>query len=151
MMVVRLILRTSIIIIVWRHTHLTVFMQQARESVKHPPLSLGEEWPFQLDSKRLEKYFHTLRPGVQNMSQTTSSVGSSKILRLFGVNLECQQQADHESEPSTPDGSSSLSMSSSQGPTPHHHLYPRAAYDYAADQRDFSFSRDGNPMRNRRG
>lgn len=73
--------------------------------------------------------------GVQSMSQTTSSVGSSKILRLFGVNLECQQQADHESEPSTPDGSSSLSMSSSQGPTPHHHLYPRAAYDYGADQR----------------
>ncbi|BBH07598.1 hypothetical protein Prudu_019577 [Prunus dulcis] len=65
-----------------------------------------------------------MRSGVQNMSQTTSSVGSSKILRLFGVNLECQQQAKHESEPSTPDGSSSLSMSSSQGPTPHHHLYP---------------------------
>ncbi|XP_021819180.1 B3 domain-containing protein At2g36080-like isoform X1 [Prunus avium] len=78
---------------------------------------------------------HAAGPGVQNMSQTTSSVGSSKILRLFGVNLECQQQADHESEPSTPDGSSSLSMSSSQGPTPHHHLYPRAAYDYAAEQR----------------
>ncbi|ONH94394.1 hypothetical protein PRUPE_7G014000 [Prunus persica] len=34
------------------------------------------------------------------MSQTTSSVGSSKILRLFGVILECQQQADHESQPS---------------------------------------------------
>ncbi|XP_050382794.1 B3 domain-containing protein At2g36080 [Argentina anserina] len=56
---------------------------------------------------------------VQNPTPSSSSGGNSRILRLFGVNLECQQQQDDESEPSTPDGSSL----SSQGPT-HHQFYP---------------------------
>lgn len=45
--------------------------------------------------------------------QTTVPVGSSRILRLFGVNLECQPE---ESEPSTPDSS----PLSNQGPTFQH-------------------------------
>uniref|UniRef100_A0A803QL70 TF-B3 domain-containing protein n=1 Tax=Cannabis sativa TaxID=3483 RepID=A0A803QL70_CANSA len=61
-------------------------------------------------------------------NQTTSSPvhGNSKILRLFGVNLECheQQSDENELEPSTPDGSSL----SSQGPPAHHQFYPPAHY-----------------------
>ncbi|KAK9921381.1 hypothetical protein M0R45_029892 [Rubus argutus] len=83
---------------------------------------------------------------VQNQT-ASSSGGSSRILRLFGVNLECQQQQDDESEPSTPDGSSL----SSRGPT-HHQFYPNPTNTYYGDHRDFTFSRDANPsMRNRRG
>ncbi|KAF4396921.1 hypothetical protein CsatB_019333 [Cannabis sativa] len=81
-------------------------------------------------------------------NQTTSSPvhGNSKILRLFGVNLECheQQSDENELEPSTPDGSSL----SSQGPPAHHQFYPPAHY---SDHMDFTFSRDVKPMRNDRG
>ncbi|XP_062112668.1 B3 domain-containing protein At2g36080-like [Humulus lupulus] len=83
-------------------------------------------------------------------NQTTSSVnGNSKILRLFGVNLECHEQQSDEInenglEPSTPDGSSL----SSQGPPAQHQFYPPAHY---SDHMDFTFSRDVKPMRNRRG
>nr|XP_004303521.2 PREDICTED: B3 domain-containing protein At2g36080-like [Fragaria vesca subsp. vesca] len=84
---------------------------------------------------------------VQNQTPSSSSGGNSRILRLFGVNLECQQQQDDESEPSTPDGSSL----SSQGPT-HHQFYPNPTNAYYGDHRDFTFSRDANPpMRNQRG
>ncbi|PRQ44045.1 putative transcription factor B3-Domain family [Rosa chinensis] len=84
---------------------------------------------------------------VQNQTPSSSSGCNSRILRLFGVNLECQQQQDDESEPSTPDGSSL----SSQGPT-HHQFYPNPTNAYYGDHRDFTFSRDANPpMRNRRG
>ncbi|KAF3441616.1 hypothetical protein FNV43_RR15531 [Rhamnella rubrinervis] len=76
---------------------------------------------------------------AQNQT-TTSAVGNSKILRLFGVNMECQAEHD-ECEPSTPDGSSL----SSHGPT-HHHFYP-----HYSDHMEFTFSRDVKPMRNRRG
>ncbi|XP_048424040.1 B3 domain-containing protein At2g36080-like [Pyrus x bretschneideri] len=98
---------------------------------------------------------HAAGSRVQNMNQT-ASVGNSKILRLFGVNLEYQQQAaEHqESEPSTSDGSSSTLSMSSQGPTHgQQQMYPRAAYNYADQRREFTgFSGDVNPMRsNRRG
>ncbi|KAM2878355.1 hypothetical protein FF1_013967 [Malus domestica] len=97
---------------------------------------------------------HAAGSDVQNMNQTTS-VGNSKVLRLFGVNLECQQQAaeHHESEPSTPDGSSSSLSMSSQGPTHgQQQLYPSAAYNYADQHREFTtFSGDVKPTRNRRG
>ena len=68
---------------------------------------------------RVVYIFVTIGSTVQN--QTTSVNGNSKILRLFGVNLECQP--DNESEPSTPDGSSM----SSHGPA-HHQFYPPAYY-----------------------
>ncbi|KAL6138328.1 hypothetical protein ACLB2K_063611 [Fragaria x ananassa] len=77
---------------------------------------------------------------VQNQTPSSSSGRNSRILRLFGVNLECQQQQDDESEPSTPDGSSL----SSQGPT-HHQFYPNPTNAYYGDHRDFTFSRDANP------
>ncbi|PON78055.1 B3 DNA binding domain containing protein [Parasponia andersonii] len=84
------------------------------------------------------------RSTVQN--PTASVSGNSKILRLFGVNLECHQadNNDDQSEPSTPDGSSL----SSQGPAHHHQFYPPTYY---SDHMDFTFSRDVKPMRNRRG
>lgn len=74
---------------------------------------------------------------VQNQTPSSSSGGNSRILRLFGVNLECQQQQDDESEPSTPDGSSL----SSQGPT-HHQFYPNPTNAYYGDHRvsQLSFS-----------
>nr|GMD42892.1 B3 domain-containing protein At2g36080-like [Ipomoea batatas]GME08666.1 B3 domain-containing protein At2g36080-like [Ipomoea batatas] len=66
--------------------------------------------------------------GSMGPSQTPSS-GSSRTLRLFGVNLECQPAVD-EAEPETPDGSTT----SSQGQTGHHYLYqyysnPLASYN----------------------
>ncbi|KAL5545781.1 hypothetical protein UlMin_005468 [Ulmus minor] len=81
--------------------------------------------------------------GSPVQSQTTP-VGTSRILRLFGVNLECQPEPD-ESEPSTPDGS----CMSSQGQAQQHQFYPTPAY--YSDHMDFTFSRDVKPMRNRRG
>ncbi|XP_024019676.1 B3 domain-containing protein At2g36080 isoform X1 [Morus notabilis] len=84
---------------------------------------------------------------VVNNNNSNSS-NSSKILRLFGVNLECQL-ADHESNPSTPDGSSL----SSHGPPPppHHNFYPHAYHSEYHHMQDFTLSRDVKPMRNRRG
>ncbi|KAI8562971.1 hypothetical protein RHMOL_Rhmol03G0077300 [Rhododendron molle] len=59
--------------------------------------------------------------GAGGQIQTSSSSGNSKTLRLFGVNMECHQQLPppDESEPSTPDGSST----SSQGGQPHYYHY----------------------------
>ncbi|KAH7512206.1 hypothetical protein FEM48_Zijuj12G0066000 [Ziziphus jujuba var. spinosa] len=56
-----------------------------------------------------------LHAGSPAQNQTTP-VGNSRILRLFGVNMECQPD---DSEPSTPDGSSL----STHGPS-HQQFYP---------------------------
>lgn len=77
----------------------------------------------------LYSYISIAGSPVQNQT-ASSSGGSSRILRLFGVNLECQQQQDDESEPSTPDGSSL----SSRGPT-HHQFYPNPTNAYYGDHR----------------
>ncbi|XP_059428444.1 B3 domain-containing protein At2g36080-like [Corylus avellana] len=86
-----------------------------------------------------------LHAGSPNQSQTTP-VGSSKILRLFGVNLECQP--DHQessSEPFTPDGSSL----SSQGPADQLYYHQPT---YSSDHMDITLSGDVNKMmRDRRG
>ncbi|XP_058208355.1 B3 domain-containing protein At2g36080-like isoform X2 [Rhododendron vialii] len=81
----------------------------------HPqpaPHGNGPCFPYQPDC---------LHAGGQN--QTSSSSKNSKTLRLFGVNMECHQQPPSllpdESEPSTPDGSST----SSQGGQPHYYHY----------------------------
>ncbi|KAK2655605.1 hypothetical protein Ddye_008657 [Dipteronia dyeriana] len=68
-------------------------------------------------------------------------VGNSKRLRLFGVNLECQLD---ESEPSTPDASSSSHLQ------PHHH-HPYSSNPHTRME-DITFSQDVNQMmRNRQG
>ncbi|XVF55795.1 hypothetical protein PTKIN_Ptkin06aG0065600 [Pterospermum kingtungense] len=60
-----------------------------------------------------------------NIVQNQGPVGNpTRLLRLFGVNLECQLD---ESEPSTTDDSSSVS-SHSQGPNPHHQFYSSHSY-----------------------
>ncbi|XP_041027455.1 B3 domain-containing protein At2g36080-like [Juglans microcarpa x Juglans regia] len=91
-----------------------------------------------------------LHAGSPNQSQRTPA-GRSRVLRLFGVNLECEPE---KSEPSTPDGSSS----SSQGPAYQHHFYnhyhqPAANYSHSHPDThmDITFSQDVNQMRNRRG
>ncbi|XP_031103597.1 B3 domain-containing protein At2g36080-like isoform X2 [Ipomoea triloba] len=88
--------------------------------------------------------------GSMGQSQTPSS-GSSRTLRLFGVNLECQPAVD-EAEPETPDGSTT----SSQGQTGHHYLYqyysnPLASYNNHYTHMDLNFSRDVNQMRYQQG
>ncbi|KAK3226935.1 hypothetical protein Dsin_006797 [Dipteronia sinensis] len=95
---------------------------------------------------------------VQNQASTTPPpvVGNSKRLRLFGVNLECQMD---ESEPSTPDGSSSLSVSPSHLQPHHHHhnhFYSQHHPSYSSNRHthmeDITFSEDVNQMmRNRQG
>ncbi|XP_062006094.1 probable LRR receptor-like serine/threonine-protein kinase At1g56140 [Rosa rugosa] len=84
-----------------------------------------------LNVKRQQKAekIWSFRSPVQNQTPSSSSGSNSRILRLFGVNLECQQQ-DDESEPSTPDGSSL----SSQGPT-HHQFYPNPTHAYYGDHK----------------
>ncbi|KAL6521078.1 hypothetical protein OROGR_017647 [Orobanche gracilis] len=58
---------------------------------------------------------------VTQQNQTTSGNGNSKRLRLFGVNMECDQPAPDESEqPSTP--------MSSQLDQAHHHHHPYHQY-----------------------
>ncbi|XP_022747283.1 B3 domain-containing protein At2g36080-like isoform X1 [Durio zibethinus] len=70
--------------------------------------------------------------------QNQAPAGNPKrLLRLFGVNVECQLD---EPEPSTPDSSSV----SSQGPTTQH-FYSQSY------MQDITFCRDINQMRNRRG
>ncbi|XP_019188130.1 PREDICTED: B3 domain-containing protein At2g36080-like isoform X2 [Ipomoea nil] len=89
--------------------------------------------------------------GSMGQSQTPSS-GSSRTLRLFGVNMECQPEVE-EAEPATPDGSTT----SSQGQTGHHYLYqyysnPLASYNNHYTHMDLkNFSRDVNQMRYQQG
>nr|QNI23773.1 AP2/ERF transcription factor [Camptotheca acuminata] len=78
---------------------------------------------------------------VQN--QTTPSGTSKRLLRLFGVNLECQTD---ESEPSTPDDS----FISSQGQT-HNQYYPQALASNPHDHMDINFSGDVKQMRYHQG
>ncbi|KDP36181.1 hypothetical protein JCGZ_08825 [Jatropha curcas] len=94
-----------------------------------------------------------LHAGSSGQNQTTA-LGNSKRLRLFGVNLECQLD---ESEPSTPDGSSSLS---SQGLTQQQqqqeemysfHSGYSSSSNSCHNHMDITISRDVNQMRNRRG
>ncbi|TKY53126.1 B3 domain-containing protein [Spatholobus suberectus] len=67
--------------------------------------------------------------GSQGQSQRTRPVGnssssssSSRVLRLFGVNMECQTESD--SGPSTPQCSyNSSNMPSTQGTDTHRHFY----------------------------
>ncbi|KAL6507761.1 hypothetical protein OROGR_023956 [Orobanche gracilis] len=60
---------------------------------------------------------HAAAGTVTQQNQTTSGSGNSKRLRLFGVNMECDQPAADESEqPSTP-------MSSQLDQAHHHHQY----------------------------
>ncbi|XP_041025102.1 B3 domain-containing protein At2g36080-like [Juglans microcarpa x Juglans regia] len=87
----------------------------------------------------------------QRRQTTVPAVGSSRILRLFGVNLECQPE---ESEPSTPDGS----PLSNQGPAFQHsynyglHQPAYSSSDPRHSPMDITFSRDANQiMRNHRG
>ncbi|GFY97918.1 AP2/B3-like transcriptional factor family protein [Actinidia rufa] len=77
--------------------------------VHNLPTTSSSSNPYQPDS--------CLHAGAMMQNQTTPSGNNSKkLVRLFGVNLECQPE--HESEPSTPDGSST----SSQGQA-HYHYY----------------------------
>ncbi|KAK1563498.1 hypothetical protein Q3G72_028351 [Acer saccharum] len=94
---------------------------------------------------------------VENQAITPPIVGNSKRLRLFGVNLECQLD---ESEPSTPDASSSsLSVSSSHlQPHHHHHFFysqhhlPSYSSNRQSHMENITFSEDVNQMmRNRQG
>ncbi|OMO68454.1 hypothetical protein COLO4_29660 [Corchorus olitorius] len=75
---------------------------------------------------------------VQN--QAAGGANPRRLVRLFGVNLECQLD---ESEPSTPDSSSV----SSQGPT-HQQFYSNS---YTSNYMDITFSRDMKQMRNHQG
>ncbi|XP_020206587.1 B3 domain-containing protein At2g36080 [Cajanus cajan] len=64
-------------------------------------------------------YQHAGR-GTQGQNQRTSP--SSRVLRLFGVNMECQ--AEHDSGPSTPQCSyNSNNMPTTQGTDTHHHHF----------------------------
>ncbi|GER29040.1 AP2/B3-like transcriptional factor family protein [Striga asiatica] len=65
---------------------------------------------------------------VVQQSQTSSSSGNSKMLRLFGVNLECQQQAE-DSDPSTPVGSPMSGLAQAQ--QYHHSPYHHSQYYYS--------------------
>ncbi|XP_012468154.1 B3 domain-containing protein At2g36080 [Gossypium raimondii] len=77
-----------------------------------------------------------------SMAENQGPGGNPKrLLRLFGVNLECH--LDDSSEPSTPDSSSV----SSQGPTSTHHFYSQS---YTSNYMDIGFSRDMNQMNNHR-
>ncbi|KAK7392647.1 hypothetical protein VNO78_21091 [Psophocarpus tetragonolobus] len=60
--------------------------------------------------------------GSQGQNQRTKNSSSSRVLRLFGVNMECQ--AEHDTGPSSPQCSyNSSNMPSTQGTDSHHHFY----------------------------
>ncbi|XP_065856613.1 B3 domain-containing protein At2g36080-like [Euphorbia lathyris] len=87
-----------------------------------------------------------LHAGSGGAQKQTIPIGNSKRLRLFGVNMECQLD---ESEPSTPDGSSSVS---SQGHIQHQFYSSHSPYyNSSTNSMDINLSRDINQMRNRQG
>ncbi|KAH7854475.1 hypothetical protein Vadar_014206 [Vaccinium darrowii] len=96
---------------------------------------------------------HCLHAGAGGQNQTSTPSGNSKTLRLFGVNLECQQQQPQpdESEPSTPDGSST----SSQGGQPYYYHYstnlPHPSIHQTDTAQDINFSRGIHQMRYHQG
>ncbi|KAA3455221.1 B3 domain-containing protein [Gossypium australe] len=70
------------------------------------------------------------RPGCLHAGSIVENEGITagnprKLVRLFGVNLECQLDG---SEPSTPENSSSVSVSSQQGPTTHQFYNSQLSY-----------------------
>ncbi|XP_027068605.1 B3 domain-containing protein At2g36080-like isoform X2 [Coffea arabica] len=98
-----------------------------------------------------------LRAAAVLQSQTTAAASAnSKRLRLFGVNLECQQQPDHDSEtssepPTTPEASSTWTQDQ-----PHYqfHSYnPRLHHSYFNhhNHMDINFSSDMNQTGYRQG
>ncbi|TYH54328.1 hypothetical protein ES332_D09G160400v1 [Gossypium tomentosum] len=87
------------------------------------------------------------RPGCLHAGSIVENEGIAagnprRLVRLFGVNLECQLDG---SEPSTPENSSSVSVSSQQGPTTHQFYNSQS---YTSNYMDITFSRDMNQMRN---
>ncbi|XP_020233899.1 B3 domain-containing protein At2g36080 [Cajanus cajan] len=72
---------------------------------------------------------HSLGGGSQAQAQAqgqkeTTAASSGRVLRLFGVNMECQPQPQphHDSQNSTPQCSYSFSPYSSSNPHPRHHM-----------------------------
>ncbi|KAA8516773.1 hypothetical protein F0562_017029 [Nyssa sinensis] len=108
--------------------------QMCYSAQPYPSHPHGPPLPYQPHCLHAESF-------VQN--QTTPSGNSKRLLRLFGVNMECQ--AD-DSEPSTPDGSSI----SSQGQA-HYNYYPQAHASNRHDHMDINFSGGVNQMRYRQG
>ncbi|WCJ34249.1 AP2/B3-like transcriptional factor family protein [Euphorbia peplus] len=108
--------------------------------------SRGLHHPYQHNvAARLPYQPECLHAGSGGGQKQTTPIGNSKRLRLFGVNMECQLD---ESEPTTPDGSSSAS---SQGQIQHQFYAPYSPYSSSANTMDINLSRDMNQMRNRQG
>lgn len=90
-------------------------------------------------------------------NQTTAASANSKRLRLFGVNLECQQQPDHDSEtsssepPTPPEASSTWTQD--QAHYQFHSYNPRLHHSHFNhhNHMDINFSRDTNQTRYRQG
>ncbi|XP_027173454.1 B3 domain-containing protein At2g36080-like isoform X1 [Coffea eugenioides] len=99
-----------------------------------------------------------LRPaaGVLQNQTTAAASANSKRLRLFGVNLECQQQPDHDSEtssepPTTPEASSTWTQD--QAHYQFHSYNPRLHHSYFNhhNHMDINFSGDMNQTGYRQG
>ncbi|GMI71076.1 ABNORMAL SHOOT 2, NGATHA-Like 1 [Hibiscus trionum] len=83
-----------------------------------------------------------LHAGGIDENEGAAAGNPRRLVRLFGVNLECQLD---ESEPWTPEKSSSVTVSSQQGP-PTRQFYNSESYP--SNYMDVSFPRDINQMRN---
>ncbi|GMI96687.1 ABNORMAL SHOOT 2, NGATHA-Like 1 [Hibiscus trionum] len=83
-----------------------------------------------------------LNAGSIDENEGAAGGNPRRLVRLFGVNLECQLD---ESEPPTPESSSSMSVSRQQGPSAHGFYNSRS---YPSNYMDMSLSQDMNQMRN---
>ncbi|BAT96106.1 hypothetical protein LR48_Vigan02g065900 [Vigna angularis] len=84
----------------------------------HQPL------PYQYDCLHAGRGSQGQRERSIAEGNSPSSSSSSRVLRLFGVNMECQ--TEHDSGPSTPQSSyNTTNMPSTQGTQNHHHFYHR--------------------------
>ncbi|KAK8492376.1 hypothetical protein V6N11_066186 [Hibiscus sabdariffa] len=83
-----------------------------------------------------------LHAGIIGENEGAAAENPRRLVRLFGVNLECQL------DESAPENSSSVSVSSQQGP-PTRQFYNSESYP--SNYMDVTFPRDMNQMRNHGG
>ncbi|KAL3532127.1 hypothetical protein ACH5RR_005648 [Cinchona calisaya] len=90
---------------------------------------------------------------MQNPTSTAAtSSANSKRLRLFGVNLECQQQPDDDEYSDPPEDSSTWSHGQGQTqPNSQFQYYPKPYFNHHNHHMDINFSRDVNRTRYHQG
>ncbi|KAG5043931.1 hypothetical protein AAZX31_03G179000 [Glycine max] len=110
--------------------HVSTTRSSASFYSAHPPYP-AHHFPFPYQPHSL----HAPGGGSQGQNETTpggnsSSSGSGRVLRLFGVNMECQPDNHNDSQNSTPECSYThlyhhQTSSYSSSSNPHHHMVPQ--------------------------